>query len=79
MATNFSDEELSWLKATKRSYEQKDLLHTSGMPERKNIFVDDLRKLFSSNPNRSELDVLIDKIDRMSTHEFWNLYKIDFG
>jgi hypothetical protein len=76
---NFNDEELSWLKATKRSYEQKDLLHTSGTTERKNIFVDGLIKLLSSNPNRSQLDVLVGKIDRMSTHEFWNLYRIDFG
>jgi hypothetical protein len=77
--TNFTDEELSWLKETKRSYEQKDLLHTSGMTERKNIFVDDLIKLFSYDPNRSQLDALVDKVGRMSTHEFWNLYKIDFG
>ena len=54
-------------------------MHTSGTTERKNIFVDGLIKLLSSNPNRSQLDVLVGKIDRMSTHEFWNLYRIGFG
>jgi hypothetical protein len=79
MATNFDQQEVSWLKATKRSFEQKDTMHTSDMTERKNIFVDDLIKLFASDSNKSELDELIDKIDRIPAHEFWSLYRMDFA
>jgi hypothetical protein len=69
MAPSFNAQEHGWLRAAKRKFEQRDLGDKT-LDQRKDLFIEDLMNLFDPPVQK-----LIDKIDEMSTDEFWALYK----
>jgi hypothetical protein len=73
MSTNFDAQEHGWLRAAKRKFEQRDL-DDKTLDQRKDLFIEDLRNVLEPTvPGRSALQRLIDKIDELSTDDFWAL------
>ena len=79
MANLFSSLEATWLRATKRSFEWKDLTDILDHGKRKDLFVSELKKVLSRTfQEKSQLFELVDKIDKMPTDELCALYRRDF-
>jgi hypothetical protein len=75
MTTNFNDQELSWLKAAKRSFVLEPITKTFD----KDFFIENLKVVLASVSDEAKKNDLIDKISGMPTGEFWEFYWRDFA
>jgi hypothetical protein len=67
--------EVSWLRAAKQAFEHKPIVKPFG----RGVFVDALKGVLASVTDKSKRDDLLDKINKISTDEFWEFYWRDFA